>query len=453
MELEFNGAAGFVTGSCHRLTIGKKQLLVDCGMYQGTKDVSRRNYEPFNFDPKKIDAVLLTHAHIDHSGLLPKLVAKGFTGSIYCTSATMDLVKHLLIDSAHIHFFENKYDNRRLKAQGLPLRKPLYTVKDAEQVFKQLKGVSYKETVRPFDGVCAIFKDAGHILGSAIIEVFAEGKKIVFSGDLGNKDAPIIDDPTVITEADYVVCESTYGGRAHERASEKNQLLLKAIKDTYKKGGKLIIPAFAVERTQEILYRLNEMQEDGKLPAMPIFVDSPLGIKATRVFIKHTENYDEEARAHLAHGDQIFQFKGLKFLEKSQQSKELNTFVGPCIIISSSGMCSGGRIKHHLKHHLPGANNMILFVGYQARGTLGRRIKEGQKNVRIYGESIRVRAEVRSITGFSAHADQPQLLKWLGAFKTDPKIFLVHGDPEEAQVLRGLLPKGNVAKLHQKVTL
>jgi len=452
MELQFFGAAGFVTGSCHMLRFGKYKILVDCGMFQGKE--SKRSYDPFKFNAKEIDAVLLTHAHLDHCGLLPKLVKDGFKGPIYATSATCDLAKVVMEDSGHIHEFENKYDNRRLKREGKPLRKPLYTSKDATKTFRQLKPIPYNQTVRPLPGLCAVYRDAGHILGSAAIEVFVEGKKIVFSGDIGQWNAPIIDDPKLIREADYILCESTYGDRVHENKSQKTKILAQHIRRIYKEGGKLLIPSFAIERTQELIYHLNELVEEGKIPHIPVFVDSPMASKATQVFMKHTENYDEEARNMLAHGDEPFKFHNLTYVGSSNESKALNSFPGPCVIIASSGMCTGGRIKHHLKHHLPNPQTTVLFIGYQAYGTPGRRIRDGAKRIRLYGESVPIRGTIVSIGGFSGHADQPQLLKWLNGFVKRPKnVFIVHGEPKGALGLKKAYGMGHVARLYETVKL
>ncbi len=452
MELQFFGAAGFVTGSCHMLRVAGKTILVDCGMFQGKE--SKKNYDEFRFNPKDIDAVLLTHAHLDHCGLLPKLVKEGFRGPIYATAATCDLSKVVMEDSGHIHEFENKWDNRRLKREGKPLRKPLYTAKDATKTFKFLTPIHYNQTIKVFPGITAVYRDAGHILGSAAVEVFADGKKIVFSGDIGQWNAPIIDDPKLIREADYVVVESTYGDRVHENKSEKTKLLAQHIRRIYKEGGKLLIPSFAIERTQELIYHLNELVEAGKIPHIPVFVDSPMANRATQVFMKHTENYDEEARNMLAHGDEPFKFHNLTYIKSSNESKALNGFPGPCVIIASSGMCTGGRIKHHLKHHLPHPDTTVLFIGYQAYGTLGRKIKDGAKRVRIYGDNIPVRGSIFSVGGFSGHADQPQLLKWLNGFVQKPQnIFIVHGEPQGAQGLKKAYGKGHIAKLYETVRL
>ncbi len=451
MKLQSFGAAGCVTGSCHLLSFGKNKILLDCGMFQGRE--GKMNYKPFAFNPRDIDIVLLSHAHLDHCGLLPKLVKYGFSGNIYCTSATKDLAKVVLEDSGKIQEFETKWDNKRLRKERKPLRKPLYTVKDVQKTLPFIKGVAYNQTIDALPGLKAVFRNGGHILGSSIIEVFAEGKKLVFSGDLGQMNAPIIEDPSSIQEADYVICESTYGGRNHEIKTKKRQMLAKAVWDAAKTNGKLIIPCFAIERTQEIIYYLNELTEQKKIPSISMFVDSPMSMKATKVFIKHTENYDEHARNLLAKGDDPFEFDRLKFIRSSDESKKLNDMQGPAVIIASSGMCSGGRIKHHLLNHLSDPSTIMLFVGFQAYGTLGRRILEGQKSVRIYGWRVKNNADIRRADGFSGHADQAQLLKWIRGFKTKPKLIFVHGEPEQAKALKKKVGRGHIMKLQEEIEL
>lgn len=461
MEITFHGAAGIVTGSCHLLSINQKKYLLDCGMFQGRKEITKMNYDPFAFDPKKIEAVILSHAHIDHSGLIPKLYKKGFRGKVYCTKATKDLCRIMLEDSADIQEREAEYDNKRLRRKGLPLREPLYTKKDALNCMKLFKAYNYDDIISVSEDVNAVFKDAGHILGSSIVEVFAKekgnAKKIVFSGDIGKLDSPIIRNPTFIKEADFVLVESTYGGRIHEDITERKQMLIDIIGKNYKKGGRLMIPCFAIERTQEIIYNLNEFTEKGLMENIPVFVDSPLATKATEIFVRHPECYDEEIKDLIAEGDMPFQFPKLKFIKALKDSKKLNDYHDPCIIIAGSGMCTGGRIKHHLKNHLNEENSTVLFVGYQAVGTLGRRIRSGQKKVKIYGRWYDVKVNIESIGGFSAHGDKEFLLQWLCNFKDKPKIFIVHGEPEEAKSLKEEVVKFNknvsIAKLHQTVTI
>ncbi len=451
MKLTFYGAARVVTGSCYLLEHNGKKIIVDCGMFQGRE--SKLNYDSIKFDARAIDAVLLTHAHLDHCGLLPKLVKQGYRGPIYCTPATADLAKVVLEDSAHLQQFENKWDNKRLKRQGKPLRKPLYKPRDAKRTFRLFKSVPYNQVFAFLPEFSAVFRDAGHILGSAHIELFCEEKKIVFSGDIGQYDAPIIDDPSCLQEADYVICESTYGDRIHEKKQQREKLLYKAVNDTAKRKGKLLIPSFAIERTQELIYTLNQCVEKKCIPLIPIYIDSPMATKATRVFIHHTENYDEDARDFLAQGKNPFQFPNLIFTEHTEESKALNTMEGPAVIIAGSGMCTGGRIKHHIINHMPKNNTIMLFVGFQAYGSLGRRIQDGQKNVRIYGQPTRMNGEIRTIEGFSAHADRPQLMKWLSCFKTKPKVFFTHGELKGSEGIKKRLGRGYIPKMYETVEL
>lgn len=461
MELEFLGAAGIVTGSCHKITVNGRGCLLDCGMYQGSREITRRNYLPFAFNPKKISAVILSHAHIDHAGLIPKLYKDGFRGVVYCTKATKDLCRIMLEDSADIHEREAVYDNKRLEREGLPLRKPLYEKRDARGCMSLFRAVNYDNIIKVLPGVKVVFRDAGHILGSAIVEVFATEnrttKKIVFSGDLGKMNTPIIKNPTFVKEADYVLLESTYGGRIHEQVKERRNMLLSIIKKNYEKSGRLMIPSFAIERTQEIIYTLNDFAEKGLLPKESVFVDSPLATKATEVFVQHPECYDEEIKNLIARGDNPFDFPRLRYIRKVNESKKLNRITEPCIIIAGSGMCSGGRIKHHLKNHLDEENSTLLFVGYQGRGTLGRKIRDGAKKVKIYGKWYDVRVDIESIGGFSAHADHTMLAKWAKGFKNYPRIYLVHGESREANALADEIRKFNknvsVARMRQAVKL
>jgi metallo-beta-lactamase family protein len=461
MELKFLGAAGIVTGSCHLLTVNGRQYLLDCGMFQGTKDITKRNYLPFAFDPRKIQAVLLSHAHIDHSGLIPKLCKEGFRGKVYCTRATKDLCRIMLEDSADIHEREAVYDNRRLKREGLPLRQPLYEKKDAKNCMKLFKAVDYSTEVQVSHDIRVVYRDAGHILGAAILEIFAtedgNEKKIVFSGDLGQPGLPIIKDPEMIDKADYVIMESTYGSRIHESVTERRKLLLEIIKKNYEKGGVLMIPSFAVERAQELIYRLNEFSEKNMMPKMKVFVDSPLATKATEIFLRHPECYDEEIKGLISKGDNPFEFPELKYIKKVNDSKRLNELKGPFMIIAGSGMCNGGRIKHHLMNHLDEKNSTLLFIGYQARGTLGRRIRDGEKKVKIYGRWYGVNLEIDSIGGFSAHGDKYMLADWARNFKGKPEIYIVHGEVNESEALAIEIKKFNgnvhIARLHQTVNL
>jgi metallo-beta-lactamase family protein len=431
MKITFYGATETVTGSCFEITTNKGyRILVDCGLYQGPKEIKERNYGDFPFDPTEIDAVLLTHAHIDHSGLIPKLCKQGFKGKIYTTEVTVDLCSIMLPDSGYIQEMEVERKNRKLARANKNLLEPIYTVIDAEKCMKQFVGVAYNKKIEILPEIQVTFQDAGHILGSAMIEVFADDLKVLFSGDIGNINQPIINDPTIITEADYIVMESTYGNRFHLETEDKMSQLIRIIKKTFRKGGNLVIPAFAVERTQGLIYNLKKLDIAGEIPDMDVYLDSPLAIKATEIFCKYPELYDEEAGGLNEKFDEcILNFPGLKYSLTADESKAINFLKNSKIIISASGMCDAGRIKHHLKHNLWRSDSTILFVGYQAQGTLGRRILDGEKTVRIHGEEIAVNADIERIEGFSAHADQKTLVEWVKHFSKKPqKIFLVHGE-------------------------
>jgi len=455
MKLTFCGAARIVTGSCYLIEAKGMKVLVDCGMFQGTKDTTRLNYRPFLFDPKQIDYVFLTHAHIDHSGLIPKLYAQGFKGKVICTAATADLCKIMLEDSAGLQENDTERENRQRKNQGLKLRKPLYTVRDAKSCFSLFKKIDYDKFYE-FGLVKVRYRDAGHIVGSASIEMYVEGKKIVFSGDLGQWDVPIVKNPTLIEDADYVLVESTYGDREHEDLGIRDDLLLKTVLDTYKKGGRLMIPSFAVERTQELLYSFNKLIKQGKFPKEKIFLDSPLAIKATEIFKKHAKCcFDQEA---LYKYKDPFSFPQLIYTLKTQQSKDLNNYTEPCVIIAGSGMITGGRIRHHLKHGISDPKNTVLFVGYQAKGTTGRYILEGAKFVKMMGMRIPVKASIEKINSFSAHADSKELVKWIKGFKKKPlKVFVVHGEEKSSRALKMSIEKegykGHVPKIGEKVEI
>ena len=459
MKVTFCGAAKIVTGSCYLLESGNKKILVDCGMFQGPKEITRRNYLPFKFDPKKISHVLLTHAHIDHSGLIPKLYRKGFRGKVICTSPTKDLSRIMLEDSAYINEKDTEDENRRRKREGLKPREPLFTMDDAKKSTKLFSSTPYGRKVKVSKGITARFRDAGHIIGSSIIEVFVEEKgktiKLVFSGDLGQWDAPIVRDPTLIKEADYAFIESTYGDTSRESYKGKERALQNAVKKTYRKGGKLMIPSFAVERTQELLYFLHSLIKKKKFPKQRVFLDSPLAIKATDIFRKHGAFYDEETRRTFS---TPFTFARLENLVTTRDSMRLNDYPEPCIIIAGSGMCTGGRIRHHLKHHIWAPENTLLFVGYQAEGTLGRSILDGADFVHMMGAKIAVKAEIDHIEGFSAHADAEELLLWADGFEKKPrKMFVVHGEVGASLALaRRLKSRGHnpyVPKIGETITL
>ena len=440
MKIKFCGAASGVTGSCHLISTDQHRILLDCGMFQGGKEMERQNRAPFPFDPAEIECVVLSHAHIDHCGRLPLLVKRGFRGPIYATDATADLLGVMLRDSAHIHETDAKWDSKRAERAGREPVEPLYTMEDAEEAIKLVVPKRYDQLFEINDQMKVVFDDAGHILGSAIIELFTEEDgnttKLVFSGDIGMPERPILNDPTQIKKADVLMMETTYGGRTHESNAVSISRLIDIAVKTVQRGGNVIIPSFAVGRTQELLYEFNKVY-DGTGPAhdilknVPVYVDSPMAAQATEVFMKNAQAYDEETREYIVLGDHPLEFEGLKFTLTSEQSQRLNLDRKPKIILSASGMCDAGRIRHHLKHNLWDSKNSIVFVGYQAEGTLGRRLLEGEKNVTLFGEEIAVRAQIHNLEGFSGHADQPELYRWLCGFEEKPgKIFLVHGEEE-----------------------
>ena len=452
MKITFLGAAKTVTGSNFLVEAAGKKFIVDCGLYQGKITEELANEEDFLYDVQSIDFMLLTHAHIDHSGRIPKLYNEGFRGPVYATKATCDLCSIMLPDSGHIQENEIEWKNRKRIREGLPPLPPLYTAEDAIRTMEIFEPVLYDEIIEIDENIEVRFNDAGHMLGSSIIEVWVkedgETKKIVFTGDLGNNDIPLLDSPTMIESADYLVMESTYGNRLHIRNDEKAQLFLNIVAETLEKGGNVVIPSFAVGRTQEILYEINKLKEEHKddkefknkfarLMEAPVFVDSPLAISATEVFRQNMDLFEEEVKQEIASGENPLEFPGLQFTRTADESKALNETAHASIIISASGMCEVGRIKHHLKHNLWNPNNTILFVGYQAPGTLGRNIVDGAKKVKIFGEEIAVNARVEYIEGYSGHADQEWLLNFIYSFMSKPKhIFLVHGEPEGQRELK-----------------
>ena len=447
MKLTFLGAAGEVTGSCTLVECGTLRFLVDCGMFQGGADTRAKNRAPFAFDPKTIDFVLLTHAHIDHSGLLPRLVAEGCRGPIYATAATCDLVEVMLMDSAHIQEKEAQWSREARRhgrghdnGDGNGNGEPLYNAVQAQLALKQLRAVEYGREVKPAAGVRCVYRDAGHILGSAIIEVWigADGttRKLVFSGDIGSPARPIVRDPAPIIDADVLVVESTYGNRQHRSMDETLAELEHAVNDTLeRKGGNVIVPAFAVGRTQDLLYLLTDMHRRGRIPDLDIYVDSPMAMKATEITLRHTEILDRETAALLAQMRQGGKGPRIHFIQDVEESTGLQRIERGAVIISASGMCEAGRIKHHLRHNLDRPESTILITGFQAAGTLGRRLVDGAKEVRIFGIPVPVRADIYTINGLSAHADQSGLLGWLRHFKRAPDTYVVHGEPEAADAL------------------
>ena len=444
LKLTVFGACDSVTGSCYLLETEASRVLIDCGMFQGGKELKARNERPFPFSPQDIDFVVLTHAHIDHSGLIPKLVRDGFKGEIIATRATASLCDLMLRDSAHIQETEAEWVVRKSKRAGSEPVAPLYTMQDAERALKLFRGMTYGASRELVPGMSLRFYDAGHILGSAITEFTVQqngsAKKIVFSGDLGERGRPIIADPTLVEEADYVIVESTYGDRLHEATHVRTDKIRDIILQAIATKEKIIIPAFAVGRTQDVLYEINELYRAGEIPQIPVFIDSPLAISTTEVFKKYQEYYDDETKHRLRENMSPFDYPGLKFTRSVEDSKGLNEVDQACVIISASGMCEAGRIKHHLKHNLWRAGAHVLFVGYQAQGTLGRRIRDGEPYVSIFGEEIAIKAHIHAIEGLSAHADQQGLLWWMQGFKNKPQQVLVtHGEAESRTAFAKLL--------------
>ncbi len=445
MRLTFNGAVQTVTGSQHLLTVNGQTILLDCGLYQGKREEAARRNREFHFDPAQVDVVVLSHAHIDHSGNLPNLVRRGFGGKILCTPATVDLCGAMLLDSGHIQERDVEYVNRIRARQGDPPVKPIYTQADAERSLKHFQGLDYDEPLELGPGITLTLHDAGHMLGSAIVVLdCAEGggrppRRLVFTGDLGRPRLPLLRDPTYLKHADILLVESTYGSRTHPPLEDSARELEQIIRRTHKRGGKVIIPAFAVERTQMLVYLLNKLYHQGDLPDMPVFVDSPLAVNVTEVFRRHLAYFDQETRTYLATEDpdgDVFGFHKLRYIRDVEQSKALNARQGPCVIISASGMAEAGRILHHLKNSIEDPRNTVLIVGWQAPNTLGRRLVERLPVVRIFGMEYQLEAEVATLNGFSGHADQPVLLDWVKALDQPPEqVFVVHGEPEAAQVL------------------
>ena len=444
--ISFLGAAQNVTGSSFLVEVNGTKLLVDCGLYQ-EREFLHRNWDSFPYSPVTLAAVLLTHAHLDHCGLLPKLVREGFNGPIYCTGATAEISKIILLDSARIQEEDAEYKRSRHQREGRHgphPEVPLYTTDDATAVLPLFSHVEYGEEIELGEGIWAEFRDAGHVLGASIIKVRisrnGEERTIVFSGDVGRRDRPILRDPAIIEAADYVLVESTYGNRqipdAHNTADE----LAEVVNSTVNAGGNIVIPSFALERAQEILYCLNELLMEKRIPQLVTFVDSPMAISITKVFEHFPEYFDKEMRALIRDGNSLFDLPGLKFTRKVDESKAINHAMGSVIIIAGSGMCTGGRIKHHLVTNISRPESTILFVGYQAKGTLGRHIVDGARKVRIFGQQYTVRARIARINGFSAHAGRDQLLKWLTGLKKAPRqVFVVHGEKESAHDFADLI--------------
>ncbi len=457
MKLSFLGAAREVTGSSYLVEHEGVRFLVDCGMFQGGRETREKNRRAFNFDPQTIDFVILTHAHIDHSGLLPRLTALGFRGAIHATRATCDLLAVMLPDSAHIQEKEAEHANFRRFRKGLEKKDkrgaaprdsaPLYTVAQAQACLKQLNPVDYDLEIAPHPALRCTFRDAGHILGSAIVEVWvgegARRRKLVFSGDLGQPARPLLRDPTPILEADYLLVESTYGNREHKSMEATQDELVEVINDTIeRKGGNVIIPAFAVGRTQDMLYLLADLTRQGRIPKLSVFVDSPMATAATEITYKHMELLDAETHALMGRHGGAAHFRKLDFVESVEESMALDRIKGGAVIISASGMMEAGRIKFHLRANLGRRESTILVTGFQAAGTFGRRLVDGAKRVRLLGEDIPVRADLCTLGGLSAHADRTALLNWLGHFRNTPRqVFVVHGEETVATAFAGEVQK------------
>ncbi|MDD1738736.1 MAG: MBL fold metallo-hydrolase [Methanothrix sp.] len=441
MILQFWGAAQTVTGSMHLVEANGHRLLLDCGMAQGRRQEANKLNSEFPFDVKGIDAVVLSHAHLDHSGKLPLLVKNGFSGSIFSTSATRDLCSAMLADSASLQEMDAKYVNRQNEKQGLPFIKPLYTMHDVANAMRLFQTVEFKRPLEILPGIRMTFRNAGHILGSASVALeIAEGRgsekkvtTIAFTGDLGRKGAAVVQDPETIERADVLITESTYGGRSHGPMNEARKNLARVVSQTANNGGLLIIPAFAVGRTQDVVYHLHELMESKEIPSMPVYVDSPLATNITEIFRQHPECFDEETEQLLMQdgGRDPFGFYMLKYTHSTEESKKLNDIRRPAIIISASGMCEGGRVLHHLRRNIGDPKTTVLFVGFQAENTLGRKLLRGDKTARIYGEEYQVRARMEAIDGYSAHADEGELLDFIAAIPNKPQhVFVVHGEPD-----------------------
>ncbi|MDR2487424.1 MAG: MBL fold metallo-hydrolase [Clostridiales Family XIII bacterium] len=449
MKIKFCGAADGVTGSCHLVTAGTEsmpiRILLDCGQFQGGKVVEQKNHEPFPFRPGDIDFVLLSHAHIDHCGRLPLLVKQGYDRQIYCSDATADLLGVMLRDAAHIQEKESEWKSRKAERAGRSPESPLYTMADAEAVLRLVSPVLYDELVQPMEGVRFVLNEAGHILGSAIIELWTEAEgdvsKLVYTGDLGNAGLPLLRDPKIIKRADYVIMESTYGGRFHEAHDDSVRRLADILVKTAERGGTVVIPSFAVGRTQEMIYECNDFYEHDpvmreKLKRIKVYIDSPMAIDATEVFRKNAQVFNEAYRSRLLAGDDPLGFDNLVYTRTTEESQAINANRAPKVIISASGMCEAGRIRHHLKHHLWRQQDAVVFVGYQAEGSLGREILNGAPSVRLFGEEIQVNAQVHNLEGFSAHADHAGLLSWVKGLQERPSaLFLVHGDAGAKEAL------------------
>ncbi len=441
MQIQFFGATHEVTGSCYLITVGKSKLLVECGLVQGSHEHERHNSDDFPFSANEIDAVVLSHAHIDHSGRLPLLVKRGFNGNIYSHSATVDLCAIMLADSGYLNEKNAHWENKKRERKGLELIDPLYTKDQAQQAHKHFRAMEYSQSKEILPGIKVTFRDAGHIIGSAIIELelTEQGRtfKIVFSGDLGHENAPILRDPEKISQADLVIMESTYGDRLHRDWQNTLQEMGDIISNANSRKGNILIPAFTVGRTQELLYLLNQHYDEWKVADWDIFLDSPMGIKATEVYAAHAETYDKQAKKIKHQNGKLFNLANLHFSERTDYSIKINRIKSGAIIIAGSGMCTGGRIKQHLKHNIWRHHAHVMIIGFQARGTLGRALVDGAKEINLWGETIKVNAKIHTVGGLSAHADQQGLVDWYSQFENQPRVVLVHGEPHAMDALQG----------------
>lgn len=429
-SVQFLGAAGTVTGSKHLLRFGDESILLDCGLFQGRKELRERNWKPFPFDPKSLDAVVLSHAHIDHSGALPLLVREGFSGPIYCTPGTAALLDIMLRDAAYLQEEQAAHANRYRYSKHEPAL-PLYRVEDALDALALVQPRAYGATFEARSGATAVFRPAGHILGSATVDLALEcagSRRLVFSGDLGRWDRPIIHDPELVEEADLVVMESTYGDRDHPPDAEGQ--LAEAVRRAASSGSVLLVPAFAVGRTQELLWTLRSLESEGRIPSLPVYIDSPMAINVTKIYLNHPEEHDLDMRLLVEKGDKALAPEQFSIARTVEESKGLKDLSGPFILISASGMATGGRVLHHLKRWLPDRRATVLLIGFQAAGTRGRSLQEGAESVRIHGGDVSVRAEIKTVDGLSAHADRGELERWVRGFTRAPqRIYLVHGEP------------------------
>ncbi len=451
------GAGGTVTGSKHLLETGARRVLLDCGLFQGLRELRERNWAPPPVEPRTLGAVILSHAHIDHSGYLPRLCRDGFSGSVYCTPSTHDLLKVMLPDAAHLQEEEAAFANRHRTSRHEPAL-PLYTTEDAERALGRVKRVDFGRRFTPTRGVEAWFTPSGHILGAGLVTCVVGGRRLVFSGDLGRYGVPIMVDPEPVAEADVLLVESTYGNRVHP-PDDPTERLIAAVRRAMDRKGWLLIPAFAVGRSQEILYDLRRLEADGRIPSLPVYLDSPMAIQATVVYAGHPEEHDPELRRAMTDGERPFAPRRFHLSQTVEDSKRLNDVSGPGIIVAGSGMATGGRILHHLKRLLPDSNTTVLFVGYQAAGTRGRLLKDGAAEIRMLGVTVPVKAEIMVSDAYSAHADREEILRWLGGFKRPPGItYIVHGEADAAEGLRDAIATrlgwhAVVAQDGQRVTL